>query len=59
MNRLACLISLLLLLLVVGTPGIRAEKQLPPKLQKLTDNAYHCTLVISKVATPTPIPHLI
>ena len=41
MNRLACLISLLLLLLVVGTPGIRAEKQLPPKLQKLTDDAYH------------------
>ena len=32
---------LLLLSLLIGTTGIWAEEMLPPKLQKLTDEAYH------------------
>lgn len=32
---------LLLLSLLIGTTGIWAEETLPPKLQKLTDEAYH------------------
>ena len=32
---------LLLLLLLIGVTTVRAEETLPPKLQKLTDEAYH------------------
>ena len=32
---------LLLLSLLIGTTGVWAEETLPPKLQKLTDEAYH------------------
>ena len=40
MKRFACLISLVLLLLTAGVSSLWAEADLPPKLQKLTDDAY-------------------
>ena len=40
MKRFACLISLVLLLLTAGVSSLLAESDLPPKLQKLTDDAY-------------------
>ena len=40
MKRFACLISLVLLLLTAGVSSLWAESDLPPKLQKLTDDAY-------------------
>ena len=40
MKRIACMIFLLLLLLTTGVVKAWAEEPLPPKLQKLTDEAY-------------------
>ena len=42
MNKVVCYICLALLLLTTGAMRICAEEQLPPKLQKLTDEAYRC-----------------
>ncbi len=41
MKSNVCLAFLSLLLIAAGTLGARAEEALPPKLQKLTDEAYH------------------
>ena len=40
MKRIVCLLSLVLLLLTAGVTRLRAEADLPPKLQKLTNDAY-------------------
>ena len=41
MKKIGCKEGLLLLLLLIGVTGIKAEEALPPKLQKLADEAYH------------------
>ena len=40
MKKVVKIFSLSLLLLATGSAGVWAEEQLPPKLQKLTDEAY-------------------
>ena len=42
MRKIICYLSLALLLLSTGVTHVWAEEQLPPKLQKLTDEAYRC-----------------
>ena len=42
MPRLTYLICLVFLALTTGVSSVRAEEKLPPKLQKLTDEAYRC-----------------
>ena len=41
MKKVVSLLFLSLLLLTTGATHVRAEEQLPSKLQKLTDEAYH------------------
>ena len=41
MKKVVCNILLAILFLTTGAIGVRAEDQLPPRLQKLTDEAYH------------------
>lgn len=40
MRKIACLISIVFLLLATGVTRVWAEEQLPPKLQKQTEEAY-------------------
>ena len=40
MKKVACYILLTILFLMTGIIGVWAEETLPPKLQKLTDEAY-------------------
>lgn len=40
MKRITCYIIMILLLLMTGSTRVWAEKTLPPKIQKLTDEAY-------------------
>ena len=42
MKKLASFLMLMFLLLTTGSTCILAEEQLPPKLQKLTEEAYRC-----------------
>ena len=41
-KKTACFILLTFLLLTTGATNVWAEEPLPPKLQKLTDEAYRC-----------------
>ena len=42
MKKVVCFVVLMLLLLTAGVMQVWAEETLPPKLQKLTDEAYRC-----------------
>ena len=41
-KKVVCYFFLMLLLLTTGATNLWAEEQLPPKLQKLTEEAYRC-----------------